>query len=113
MRMEDEMYEDYVDYDPGPAPLERGDRLFINDHAQVERDTILGNQHFGYKQAEFFTYSRAYLEAADRLVQTIDEYSPDELTLPIVFLYRHYIELILKELVRAGNEKYGNSRISF
>jgi hypothetical protein len=54
----------------------------------------------------FISYSQAYIEAADRLVQTLDKRSSDTLTLPIVFLYRHYVELTLKDLIIQGNKKY-------
>lgn len=99
---EDEMYEG-----PDPSPLHRGDQLFINDQAQLELDALENYAYHGYKSGAFSSYSMAYMEAADRLVQTPHERSFDTLTLPIVFLYRHYVELTLKELIDLGNKKYG------
>lgn len=108
--MEDDMY----DYDsPDPSPLERGDRLFINNRTRKQRDILEGYAYFGYKQDAFFIYSKAYLDAADRLVRTLDKDYSDFLTLPIVFLYRQYMELMLKDLIIMGNEKYGNPPIDF
>lgn len=102
MLNEEEMYDDGLD----PEPLQRGDRLFINDQAQIQLDALENYSYHGYKRGAWLIYSSAYLEAADRLVQTLHEHSSDVLTLPIVFLYRHYVELILKDLVSMGNKKY-------
>jgi hypothetical protein len=47
-------------------------------------------------------YSLGYKEAADRLVESVNagEGRQDMLVYPIVFLYRHYLELSIKELTR-------------
>jgi hypothetical protein len=58
----------------------------------------------------FFGYALAYKKAADILVQynqRLPDIFLDDLVLPIVFLYRHYVELILKDLLIEGNKKYG------
>lgn len=49
-----------------------------------------------------------YKEAADNIVSYIlnNHIYPDYLIYPIVFLYRHYLELQLKLIIRNGN-KYG------
>lgn len=50
------------------------------------------------------TYTAGYRMAAESLVQrVIEEGTQDLLIYPIVFLYRHYIELRLKELLLSGN----------
>src|SRR5260370_19399931 len=90
-----------------PSPLCRGDQLFINNQAQVQVDALEDYGYDGFKISTFFGYSLAYLQAANRLVQTLNEHPSDILTLPIVFLYRHYVELTLKDLINTGNEKYG------
>lgn len=49
-------------------------------------------------------YVIGYKEAADKLVQNIIENvrHQDSLVFPVCFLYRHYIELRLKELIKSG-----------
>src|SRR5947209_4225244 len=101
-----------------PPPLKRGDKLFINNQWRQHLDIAESYQYLGYKRAGFMSYSTAYKLAADRLVQTLHiNSSPDiyldALVLPIVFLYRHYVELTLKDLVSDGNEKFGNPPIDF
>lgn len=46
-------------------------------------------------------YSEAYKDAADRLVEysKVNKTSINFLVFPILFLYRHYIELALKEII--------------
>jgi hypothetical protein len=63
--------------------------------------------YHGYKTSSFLSYASAYLEAAERLVETLQERPFDTLTLPIVFMYRHYLELTLKVLLHLGYKKYG------
>ena len=43
-------------------------------------------------------YVEGYRRAADRLVETIFEQDLDYLVYPILFLYRHYLEVGLKSL---------------
>lgn len=101
MMNEDEMYDG-----PDISPLYRGDQLFINDLMQLEYDALEELAYHGYKSGTFAVYSSAYKEAADRLVQTLHKHSSATLTLPIVFLYRHYVELTLKDLLSMDNVKY-------
>jgi len=51
-------------------------------------------------------YATGYKDAADILAQRVMETqrSADVLIYPIVFLYRHYLELRLKEIIVAGQE---------
>ena len=45
-------------------------------------------------------YAHGYKRAADELVDKVEGEAPDDvLILPIVFLYRHYVELTLKDLI--------------
>jgi hypothetical protein len=63
-----------------------------------------------YKKS-FLGYASAYKKAADKLVESFNDTSrlyDNDLTLPIVFLYRQYLELHLKSLVRDGNKAFGN-----
>ena len=50
-------------------------------------------------------YILGYKEAADILVLKVDELgqSQDILVFPVCFLYRHYLELRLKEIIREGS----------
>lgn len=53
----------------------------------------------------FAIYSKGYKDAADRLVEytQTDKTSINFLVFPILFLYRHYLELALKEIIIAAN----------
>ena len=54
------------------------------------------------RSAGWEVMSTAYADAADHLVATAAGVPRDLLVYPIVFLYRHAIELSLKELIRAA-----------
>lgn len=45
-------------------------------------------------------YAGSYKDAADHLVGNIERYEVDSLVYPIMFLYRHHLELQLKSLLR-------------
>jgi len=100
-----------------PPPLQRGDKLFINNETRLQLDTTEDYVYYGLKKrSSFFGYALAYYRAADRLVKTFNSFPDifnDTLEIPIVFLYRHYVELTLKDLVSDGNTKFGNPRIDF
>jgi len=105
---EDEVWDgdDYVNR------LEKGDRLFTDNNERTSFDKVNGYAYQGYKStSSFYGYALAYKKAADKLVQSLEN-SPigfnDSLALPIVFLYRHYLELLLKDLIREGNRILGN-----
>lgn len=57
----------------------------------------------------FVTYPAGYKMGADRLIQSAlqDPHNADVLIFPIVFLYRQYLELRLKQLIRDGNRLFG------
>jgi hypothetical protein len=73
--------------DPRP-----GDTLISKAGGKVlHADWMIGKWQF---------YVDAYKEAADRLVDQLQEWgSDDHLTLPILFMYRHFVELKLKWIV--------------
>jgi len=58
----------------------------------------------GSKAEGLSIYSRGYKDAADRLVEyaQTDKTSINLLVFPILFLYRHYLELALKEIIIAA-----------
>jgi hypothetical protein len=53
-----------------------------------------------------YGYIEGYLQAADRLVEHVAERNRDQDTLvyPIAFMYRHHIELRLKEIIDIGKQ---------
>ena len=58
------------------------------------------------------TYAMKFKAAADRLVQAVasGDAMLDEMIIPIVFLYRHYIELSLKQIIEVGQELNGTRK---
>jgi hypothetical protein len=52
----------------------------------------------------FLSYASAYKEAADAVVEKVEakNISPDTVGFAICFLYRHYVELMLKGLIYIG-----------
>lgn len=55
---------------------------------------------------EFYRYADGYKRAADILAGHVDENNCDQdfVAFPILFLYRHYIELKLKETIQKGRQ---------
>ena len=51
--------------------------------------------------AQWHTYADGYKEAAERLYESWRQLSDDSLVFPLVFLYRHYTELRVKELLQS------------
>lgn len=62
------------------------------------------NSCLNWSSNPLYTYTTGYKEAADALVNMVLEKSErqDVLVYPICFLYRHYIELSLKEIISSG-----------
>lgn len=82
--------------------LKNDDKLFRNDLSDVVNDAIID---FHYMPFTF--YADGYKIAADRLIGSCILNLPfgrddiDVLVYPIVFNYRHYVELRLKEIILA------------
>ncbi len=78
----------------------KGDRLFRSDGADWWSNACLNylHDHLG-------SYIVGYKQAGDLLSEYVTEAhrNQDTLVYPIVFLYRQYIELQLKQLIRDGN----------
>lgn len=75
----------------------RGDTLFACGDEDRDDSALLVH-------SEWWLYSSGYRLAAEILTQYVS-HNPknrDILVYPIVFLYRHYLELRLKEIIRAG-----------
>lgn len=84
-----------------PWPQE-GDQLFIEGDDWYHNAIV----HFlADKAGELDLYILGYKEGGDRLVQSSMESRAhqDALVYPTVFLYRQYLELSLKQLIREGN----------
>ncbi len=77
----------------------KGDRAFkpsvpSADHARFEAVVMPSDG----------TYVAGFQRAADMIVDAtkIDDGNPDDLFFPVAYLYRHHMELMLKEMVRLG-----------
>jgi hypothetical protein len=83
------------------------DKLFKSDNSPWRANACLNwrNQDVNSKWS---AYADGYKEAADVLVEYAKENRSqiDFLVYPIVFNYRHYLELRLKELILKGRELY-------
>ena len=89
---EDEMNEE----NPWPR---KGDSLFISDTDWWH------NACLNYPGIDINAYAIGYKQAADFLVQYVSQERryQDTLVYPIAFLYRQYLELRLKQLIRSGS----------
>lgn len=76
----------------------RGDRLFTS------ASDWWNNARLGGAVDEMFLYADGYKKAADIIVKHVGRTrsSQDFLVYPIVFLYRHHVELELKMIIRDG-----------
>ncbi len=79
-----------MDEFPRPKP---GDTLIKEDGLKV----LLANWHEG----QWYFYADAFKEAADKLVEQVEDHwdHDDKQALPILYLYRHYVELKLKSVI--------------
>ena len=96
------MSDEDIFWDDGipPPRLQKGSKLFINNDERTNFDKAGGYAYFGFKKQSFLGYALEYIQAANKLIQTIDDLPGREAyVLPIVFLYRHYIELQLKSIL--------------
>ena len=58
--------------------------------------------YIGLTEQEWDVYAIGYKMAGDLIVQHMENIEKNNLVFPIVFLYRHYIELRLKEIINNG-----------
>ncbi len=95
--MKDEKHIIELNFKTPPLPSAE-DKMF-NTAKDRRNNACLNSVHDGW-----FTYARGYKDAADILVAHIEEKqrNQDTLVYPIVFLYRQYLELMLKNLIRNG-----------
>ena len=78
----------------------RGDKLFTSEGSDWWNKACLTHFSDGW-----WIYATGYKLGADLLVQYVTEThkNQDRLIYPIVFLYRQYLELRLKELIKNGS----------
>jgi hypothetical protein len=76
-------------------PPRKGEKLFRGDLRDWMNNACL-------RQGDDYACREGYRRGAQILVQAVGETERDQdfLVYPIVFLYRHYIELVLKEIIR-------------
>jgi hypothetical protein len=81
----------------GKLPPRKGERLFRGDLHDWKNNACL-------RQGDDYACREGYLRGAQILVQAVGEEERDQdfLVYPIVFLYRHYIELLLKGIIRGA-----------
>src|ERR1039458_8918620 len=82
----------------GPPPPRKEDILFRADPSDVGANASL---HFPGSE---FLYAKGYRTAARLLTKHVIETGTDKnvLVFPILYLYRHHIELVLKHLTVTG-----------
>ena len=80
----------------------RGDQVFM-DGGDEQHNACLG-----WFSDEWTIYADGYKDAGDLLVEYIKEkqVKQNSLVYPIVFLYRQYIELRIKAIIREGNQLF-------
>jgi hypothetical protein len=76
-------------------PPRKGERLFRGDLRDWKNNACL-------RQGDDYAYREGYRRGAQILVQAVEatEQDQDFLVYPVVFLYCHYVELALKEVIR-------------
>lgn len=76
-------------------PPRKGEKLFRGDLRDWIHNACL-------READEYAYREGYLRGAQVLVRKVAEerFDQDFLVYPIVFLYRHYLELVLKDIIK-------------
>jgi hypothetical protein len=78
-----------------PPPPRKGDKLFRGDLRDWKNNACL-------RDGDEYAYREGYRRGAQLLVQAVGETARDQdfLVYPIIFLYRHHIELVLKRVIK-------------
>lgn len=95
---------------PTPRWPQATDRLFVDENDLRPDDVVYAaivNSPLG---DSLFCYAEGYKRAAEELVKFIGDHDQDQdfLVYPIIFLYRHHIELMLKELTVLASKLLGD-----
>lgn len=93
--------EDLSAFDSGP-PLKKQDVLFRTPHDWEGKGNVAVGQ-------DDWIYSRGFRLAAQRLAKQVPEAGTEQgmLVYPIVYLYRHHAELVLKAIIRSASRALG------
>jgi hypothetical protein len=89
--------------------IEQFQALKLDSHAKLFRGDLHDSQnnarpHWYASSDNWSLIAKGYKNAADKLVELVVSRKaiPDEMLYPVLFLYRHYIELRLKEIIQLG-----------
>lgn len=84
-----------------PPPPLKGDKLFRGDLRDWKNNACLRN-------GDEYAYREGYRRGAQILVRAVEETQSDQdfLVYPIVFLYRHHIELALKRVIKRAAPRW-------
>jgi hypothetical protein len=79
---------------PALPPPRKGDKLFRGDLRDWKNNACL-------RDGDEYAYREGYRRGAQILVRAVEESACDQdfLVYPIIFLYRHHIELVLKRVI--------------
>ena len=84
----------------------KGDQLFRADLPDWQHTAQTGQNWYSDDIGHWHDYVFGYREAAKRVIQGAIGQDPrgmlDVLVYPVVFLYRHHVELALKTIIRVG-----------
>ncbi len=103
--MTDPKHVDWMKFLELPPLPSADDRLFTSQE-DGQNNACLNWCHDGWG-----LYVSGYKNAADLLAQRVEEYNSgqDSLVYPILFLYRHYLELQIKDLILQARRLQGTS----
>jgi hypothetical protein len=98
---------DAFDVSPPSPPPHKGDVLFRGDLPDGQPNAVL-NSPMGRDR---YAYSEGYHRGARILVQYVIDHGMDQgfLVYPIIFLYRHHVELVLKDILLRAPSLTGRS----
>jgi len=84
----------------------KGDRLFMADLPDWQHTAHTDRNWFSDDINQWYAYAFGYREAGKRVLESAIGKGPrgvlDVLVYPVVFVYRHHFELMLKTIVRIG-----------
>lgn len=100
----------------GDAELQMGDQFALpaaGDSLFEPQDDWWHNACLNYSHEQWTLYAIGYKEAADLLVQRVEQtrFDQDVLVYPVLFLYRYFLELSMKNIILQGQRLARNERI--
>ncbi len=76
----------------------QGDPLFMSGPEWIY------NARLNIEPPTLSLYAKGYKKAADLVVESVREYDLDYVVYPVCYLYRHYLELQLKNIINIGRK---------